>query len=75
MKKTFAVIGLGRFGEAVARQLAAQGKEVLVMDQSEEPVQKLSDIVTHAVVADAKDISVLKRSCARPAPISTSRRC
>ena len=60
MKKTFAVIGLGRFGEAVARQLAAQGKEVLVMDQSEEPVQKLSDIVTHAVVADAKDISVLK---------------
>lgn len=60
MKKTFAVIGLGRFGEAVARQLAAQGKEVLAMDQSEEPVQKLSDIVTHAVVADAKDISVLK---------------
>ena len=60
MTKTFAVIGLGRFGEVVARQLAELGREVLVIDHAEEPVQKLSDLVTHAVVADAKDISVLR---------------
>ena len=60
MTKTYAVIGLGRFGEVVARQLAELGREVLVIDQSEELVQKLSDTVTHAVVADAKDISVLR---------------
>ena len=60
MTKTFAVIGLGRFGEVVARQLAELGREVLVIDQAEESVQKLSDLVTHAVVADAKDISVLR---------------
>ena len=60
MTKTFAVIGLGRFGEVVARQLAELGREVLVIDQAEESVQKLSDLATHAVVADAKDISVLR---------------
>ena len=31
MKKTYAVIGLGRFGTAVAERLYALGNEVLVL--------------------------------------------
>lgn len=58
--KTYAVIGLGRFGAAVALQLAQLGKEVLAVDDDPELVQQVADQVTHAVVADAKDEAVLK---------------
>jgi trk system potassium uptake protein TrkA len=36
------VIGLGRFGAAVARSLVAAGHEVLAMDAREEIVQDLA---------------------------------
>lgn len=57
--KTFVVIGLGRFGTAIARELSALGHEVLAMDMAEEKVQRVADKVTHAVVGDARDINVL----------------
>ena len=47
--KTFVVIGLGRFGVAVATELSALGHEVLALDGAEENVQKVADTVTHAV--------------------------
>lgn len=47
--KTFVVIGLGRFGTAVAEELSALGHEVLALDGAEENVQKVADQVTHAV--------------------------
>ena len=58
--KTYMVVGLGRFGSEVARQLAALGCEVLAMDTSEELVQQLSGTVTQAVVGDARDKGVLR---------------
>ncbi len=58
--KTFVVIGLGRFGSAVARKLFEMGHEVLVIDDNEAAVQKISSVVTHAVAADAKDPNTLK---------------
>jgi trk system potassium uptake protein TrkA len=57
---TFVVIGLGRFGTAVATELSAQGQEVLALDMVEEKVQQVAEILTHAVVADARDPAVLK---------------
>jgi trk system potassium uptake protein TrkA len=57
---TFVVIGLGRFGTAVATELSAQGQEVLALDMAEEKVQQVAEILTHAVVADARDPAVLK---------------
>lgn len=57
--KTFAVIGLGRFGTAIARELSELGHEVLAMDLQEDRVQRVADHVTHAVVGDARDINVL----------------
>ncbi|MEG1239841.1 MAG: TrkA family potassium uptake protein [Oscillospiraceae bacterium] len=63
--KTFLVIGLGRFGTAVATELCALGNEVLAMDVREEPVQAISNHVTHAVTADARDPEVLKSMSAR----------
>ena len=58
--KTFVVIGLGRFGSAIAVELSALGHEVLAIDASDESVQQVADQVTHAVIADARDIAALK---------------
>lgn len=56
----FAVIGLGRFGTSVARALSEAGETVLAIDTEEENVQKISSIVTHAVVADVTDVDAMK---------------
>lgn len=58
--KTFVVIGLGRFGMAVATELSALGHEVLAIDSREDSVQKVADQVTHAVAGDARDPAVLR---------------
>ncbi len=58
--KTFAVIGLGRFGMAVATQLFRMGYEVLAVDKSIDPVNNAAGSVTRAVCGDAKEESVLK---------------
>ncbi len=57
--KSFLVIGLGRFGRAVACELGSLGHEVLALDNSEENVQHIADSVTQAVCGDAQDESVL----------------
>lgn len=58
--KTFAVIGLGRFGKSAAMQLFNMGYEVLAIDQNMNNVNLISDYVTRAVCGDAKEESVLK---------------
>ena len=58
--KSYVVIGLGRFGSEVARQLYSMGCDVLAIDTSSEIVQQIANDVTHAVVADAKDKEVLR---------------
>ena len=57
--KQFVVIGLGRFGSSVARNLAENGYDVLAVDINEERVQNVMDTVTHAVEADATDEKAL----------------
>lgn len=55
----FAVIGLGRFGLAVAKTLADRGHEVLGIDRVEEAVQHAKDLVTHAVQAELYDSTIV----------------
>ena len=63
--KSYLVIGLGRFGQSVSRQLCALGAEVLVMDMHSDLVQHVANDVTHAVVGDAQDKEVLRALGAR----------
>jgi len=58
--KSFIVVGLGRFGAEAAMSLARQGCEVLAIDTNSDLVQRVSDHVTQAVVADARDKGVLR---------------
>ena len=58
--KSYIVVGLGRFGQSLARQLCMLGAEVLAMDIRPELVQQVANDVTHAVVGDAQDKEVLR---------------
>lgn len=58
--KSYVVIGLGRFGSEVARQLYSLGCDVLAIDTQSEIVQQIAGDVTHAVVADSQDKEVLR---------------
>jgi len=58
--KQFIVLGLGRFGSAVATTLVELGHEVLGVDNDEERVNDLKDKITQAVQADITEERVLK---------------
>ena len=58
--ETFVVIGLGRFGSAVAEELCALGHQVLAIDTDEKAVQRMADKVTQAAVGDCQDPEVLE---------------
>lgn len=55
------VIGLGRFGSALALELTRRGTEVLAIDNRQKIVQGLSGNITHLATGDATDIETLKQ--------------
>lgn len=55
------VIGLGRFGRAIAETLGTLGHEVLGVDASASIVQACSTGMTHVVQADATDVEALRQ--------------
>lgn len=55
-----AVIGLGRFGSALALELVQGGHQVLGIDFDEKIVQSLAGQLTHVVSADTTDEETLK---------------
>ena len=60
MKKSFIVIGLGRFGAKVATTLEQIGSDVLAIDINEESVTEVSKYLPQCVIADATKFDVLK---------------
>ena len=60
MKKSFIVIGLGRFGSSVALTLAGLNSDLLAVDIDEEAVENISSKVNNCVIADATKYSVLQ---------------
>jgi trk system potassium uptake protein TrkA len=56
----FAVIGLGRFGARLARELTAAGAEVIGIDSNADIVDELRDEVTLAIRLDGTDAAALK---------------
>lgn len=55
------VIGLGRFGSAVAESLVNLGQEVLAVDENRELVERWADELTHVVRADTTDDEALRQ--------------
>lgn len=55
------VIGLGRFGGAVAESLLRLGHDVLAIDEDAALVQQWADRLTHVVQADSTDADALRQ--------------
>ncbi|MBR4157961.1 MAG: TrkA family potassium uptake protein [Oscillospiraceae bacterium] len=49
-EKLYGIIGLGRFGSALARTLAEQGEEIIVVDQDENVVREMREYTDNAFV-------------------------
>lgn len=59
--KSYAVFGLGRYGSAVARELAKNGAEVLAVDIKEANVNAAAQDIPVCKCADVTDIEVLRQ--------------
>jgi trk system potassium uptake protein TrkA len=55
------IVGLGRFGEALARGLVEQNIEVLAVDFNEEIVQRVSGDIPHVVQCDSTSSRALRQ--------------
>lgn len=60
-KKSFVVLGLGKFGSAVAAELTRAGANVLAVDIDEEYVNDIKGEVTRALVVDVCDTSAMAK--------------
>jgi len=59
-RRSFAVIGLGRFGSAMARTLVELGQDVIGIDESAEHVQRMADTLPAVLQLDATDERALR---------------
>lgn len=59
--RSVVVIGLGRFGSAVADALVRMGQEVLALDEDPVLVEKWADELTHVAQADSTDEHALRQ--------------
>ena len=56
----FAVIGVGRFGTAIATKLTVKGAEVIAIDSDKDRINNIKDSVTYSVTLDSSDINALR---------------
>ena len=59
MKKTYAVLGLGRYGFTIARELVKSGAEVIAIDKNESIINNVKSQIPVCKCADATNIEVL----------------
>lgn len=59
--RSVVVIGLGRFGSAVAASLVEMGQEVLAVDEDAALVEQWADELTHVAQADCTDERALRQ--------------
>ncbi|MEI3338717.1 MAG: TrkA family potassium uptake protein [Eubacterium sp.] len=58
--KSFLIIGMGRFGSHLCRNLAELGNEIMIVDEKEELLEPLLPYVTSAKIGDCTKEEVLK---------------
>ncbi len=58
-KPIYAIIGLGRFGYALAMELASSDAELLVLDKNEEKIREIREITDNALVVNGYDKKTL----------------
>ncbi len=61
-KTTYGIVGLGRFGGALARELASAGANLLVLDKNEEKIREFREITENALVIKSLDKKSLEET-------------
>lgn len=66
IKKSYIVIGLGRFGSSIVKVLSKMDSDVLALDIDPDSVSAIASYTNHCVVADSTKLTVLKElGCAQ----------
>ena len=60
--KSYAVIGIGKFGFHVAKGIAQQGASVIAVDNNEDQIHEINEYVQDIVILDSTDIKALKEA-------------
>ena len=58
--KSILIIGMGRFGRHLCRNLAALGNQIMVVDELEENLEEMLPYVVSAKIGDCTNEAVLK---------------
>lgn len=58
--KSFLIIGMGRFGQYLCRELSKLGNEIMIVDDDEESLEPCMPLVTSAKIGDCTKPEVLK---------------
>ncbi len=58
-KNTYGIIGLGRFGFALAKELAESGAELIVLDRDEEKIRDFREYTENAYIVKSLDKKTL----------------
>ena len=61
IKQSYAVLGLGRYGRAVAKELVESGAEVLAVDIDEDIVNDAVSEIPYCMCADVTDGEVIRK--------------
>lgn len=68
-RKTYVILGLGRFGSTLAKKLTDYNQDVIAIDKDMAPVEKISSYVANALCLDYSDIDALKAAGVKDADI------
>lgn len=61
-QNTYGIVGLGRFGYALATELASAGAELIVLDRDEEKIRELREYTENAFVVRGLDKKTLSET-------------
>lgn len=59
-KMVYGIVGLGRFGEALVRELSRTGAEIIVLDRDEEKIRAIRECTENAFVVKSLDYRTLE---------------
>ena len=59
---TYGIVGLGRFGYALAMELASTGADLIVLDKDEEKIRELREVTENAYVMRSLDKKSLQET-------------
>ena len=61
-KMSYGIVGLGRFGYALAMELASSGAELIVIDRNEDKIRELREVTENAFVVVSIDKKALEET-------------